>query len=320
MLPESDPRVRLQKTAFVVYNHTDVEDSERFLTDFGLDVVERRDGTIFYGGYSNEPFCYISHVDKQEKSFGGAGYVVESREDLEKAIKIPGASQVEKFDAPGGGEIVSLKDPLGFNVFLVYGQENYERTPFEGQKLVVNYEEDKPRKGRFHRFENGRCPVYRWGHYGVTYTPGKYEEMFNWYSEYLALTPSDVVYKDGKPITCFFHIDRGEDYTDHHSFFFKPCKPGQSPDVAHSAYEVHDFDVQQIGHDYLAEKGYELCWGVGRHVLGSQVFDYWFDSDKFIVEHYADGDLVNRDTKVSHVEAAGKSTLAVWGPEVPPVF
>lgn len=179
MLPESDPRVRLQKTAFVVYNHTDVEDSERFLTDFGLDVVERRDGTIFYGGYSNEPFCYISHVDKQEKSFGGAGYVVESREDLEKAIKIPGASQVEKFDAPGGGEIVSLKDPLGFNVFLVYGQENYERTPFEGQKLVVNYEEDKPRKGRFHRFENGRCPVYRWGHYGVTYTPGKYEEMFN---------------------------------------------------------------------------------------------------------------------------------------------
>jgi hypothetical protein len=28
-----------------------------------------------------------------------------------------------------------------------------------------------------------------------------------------------------------------------------------------------------------------------QHVLGSQVFDYWFDTSKFMVEHYADGDL-----------------------------
>jgi hypothetical protein len=41
-------------------------------------------------------------------------------------------------------------------------------------------------------------------------------------------------------------------------------KPGHEPDVAHAAFEVHDFDVQQLGHQHLTDQGYELCWGVGR--------------------------------------------------------
>lgn len=71
-------------------------------------------------------------------------------------------------------------------------------------------------------------------------------------------------------------------------------------------------------------------------MLGSQIFDYWFDPSKFILvrdlfykfmfiethhhqEHYSDGDLVNSQTKVSHVEA-GPQALKIWGPPVPSVF
>lgn len=45
----------------------------------------------------------------------------------------------------------------------------------------------------------------------------------------------------------------------------------------HSSFETHDFDTQVLGHDWLREKGYKNCWGVGRHVLGSQIFDYWYE-------------------------------------------
>ena len=38
-----------------------------------------------------------------------------------------------------------------------------------------------------------------------------------------------------------------------------------------------------------------------------------------MVEHYADGDLVNRDTPIANV-LAGPKALAVWGPPVPAVF
>lgn len=79
----------------------------------------------------------------------------------------------------------------------------------------------------------------------------------------LELAPSDIVYRDDKPITPF-HIDRGLEYTDHHAFFFKLAKPGQNIDVAHAALEVHCFDIQQVGNQHLRNKGYKPCWGVGR--------------------------------------------------------
>jgi len=73
-----------------------------------------------------------------------------------------------------------------------------------------------------------------------------------------------------------------------------------------------------MGHQWLAEKGYDLVWGIGRHVHGSQVFDYWYDVSHFIIEHYADGDVVNEDTEVTPRSKAGN--MAVWGPPVPDIW
>jgi hypothetical protein len=82
-----------------------------------------------------------------------------------------------------------------------------------------------------------------------------------------------IVYdNDGKDITAFLHLDRGEELVDHHTFFFFE---GPKSHVHHSSFEVHDFDRQILGHDWLREKDYTNCWGVGRHVMGSQIFDYW---------------------------------------------
>ena len=321
-LPEDDPRIRLHKGSFVIYYHVDISKAEQFLLDFGMKVAHRKaDGSeIFFSGYGPDPFVYIARqAQGVDPMFGGAAYVVESRMELEKAAKVAGASAISPLDAPGGGEIVTLHDPAGHPVHLVYGQQPKPTEDQNLQKLDINYEDSKPRKGRFQRFDPGPAPVHKWGHYGVTYPDGGYQMMYDWYTTTLALAPADFVYEGEKPITVFFRIDRAEDYTDHHAFFFKRTKPDLKPHVAHAAFEVHDFDIQHLGHDYLTSKGYKLCWGVGRHVLGSQVFDYWFDPSGFIVEHYADGDLVNNDTPIAHMQA-GPHTLAVWGPPVPAVF
>ena len=313
--------IRLLKTAFVVYYHADLAKARQFLLDFGLKIAEERSGgdELFFKGYGTEPFVYIARKAPGRSSFGGAAYVVQSREELERASKITGTTSISPLDAPGGGEMVTVTDPAGHKVHLVYGQKEKAAEPMDLKKLVINYEDEKPRVGRFQRFEKGPAPVWRWGHYGVTYPVEMYDEMLDFYTKVIGLASSDFVHRDGKPITCFFHIDRGQEYTDHHSFFFKSVKPGQEPDVAHAAFEVHDFDTQQLGHNFLESKGYGLCWGVGRHVLGSQVFDYWFDTSGFMVEHYADGDLVNEKTPKAIVQA-GPQALSVWGPPVPAVF
>ena len=263
---EGDP-IRLLRTAFVIYYHEDLEKARAFFLDFGMKIAEEKPGEeIFFKGYGTEPFIYIARkaVNGGGSSFGGAAYVVYSREELQRAEAIDGATRLSSLKAPGGGEILTLTDPAGHKVHLVYGQVEKQQEPMNLKKLVVNYEDEKPRVGRFQRFEPGPAPIYRWGHYGVTYPEGYYQVMFDWYTKVIGLAPSDFVHRDDKPITCFFHIDHGQGFTDHHSFFFKPAKPGQKPNVAHSAFEVHDFDIEQLGHNYLESKGYELCWGVGR--------------------------------------------------------
>lgn len=114
---------------------------------------------------------------------------------------------------------------------------------------------------------------------------------------------------EGRDITTFFRINRGKQRVDHHTFFFFE---GPKFHVHHSSFETHDFDTQVLGHDWLRQQGYKNCWGVGRHVMGSQIFDYWFDPAGFIMEHYVDGDLLD-DSEPTQKSEASPDNLHVWG-------
>lgn len=263
-LPIHDQRVRILKTAYVTYAHSDLAVARKFLLDFGLIIQEEREDCIFFRGYGTEPFVYLAKTADGESKFEGGAFEVESREELERAAKIAGATPVHSLDSPGGGERVTLTDPAGYKCHLVYGQTPRVSEGPVREKLVQNFAEEKKRLGKFHRVPPGPAPVYRWSHVGVAYPIGMYQEMFDWYTQNLSFAPSDILYKEEKPSTCFLHIDRDKEYTDHHAFFIKSAKPGQKPNVAHAAFEVHDVDVQQLGHKHLEEQGYELCWGVGR--------------------------------------------------------
>jgi hypothetical protein len=208
-LAPDDPRVRLVTTSFVVYEHVDLARAEQFLLDFGLSVASRSDDgkEIFFKGYGRDPYIYVARQATGPKpTFGGAAYLVESREELEKATQIHGASAISPLSGPGGGEQVTLKDPAGHLVHLVFGRQEKPVEEMNLKKLVVNYEHDKPRKGQFQRFEPGPAPVHRWGHYGVTYPDGAYQDMLDWYTSNLALTPSDIIYRDGRAVQVFMHI------------------------------------------------------------------------------------------------------------------
>jgi hypothetical protein len=66
---------------------------------------------------------------------------------------------------------------------------------------------------------------------------------------------------------------------------------GPSNRYVHSAYQVTDLDALAAGGEFLKEAGYRRSWGIGRHIQGSQIFDYWRDDRGFLVEHFTDGDL-----------------------------
>lgn len=225
-------RIPLLRTAFVIYNHANLPVARTFLLDFGLTIASETPEQIFFRGYGTEPFIYLARQSHDSTSyFGGAAYEVPSRSDLERAVQeCSGCTKIQAFEGEGGGEFVTLTDPAGHLVHLIHGQTKNTHPKLPSCLAIpspaTNYEffDTKPRRGEFQRFEPGPAPVHRWGHYGVTYPPGMYEKMYAWYTQNLSLAPSDVVYKNGAAVTCFFHIDRGMEFTDHHAFFFKTAK------------------------------------------------------------------------------------------------
>ena len=84
----------------------------------------------------------------------------------------------------------------------------------------------------------------------------------------------------------------------------------------HSAYEVVDLDAVGQGQQVMRAAGHRHMWGIGRHILGSQIFDYWFDPDGEQFEHYADGDVFTADYETRYSPFSSASIWA-WGQDTP---
>lgn len=161
--------------------------------------------------------------------------------------------------------------------------------------------------------------MHKLGHFG--YSCKEFDEELEFYTLNFNFVASDILHHPDLPnvdIMIFIHLDLGKEYSDHHCFFLSRSPPeAKKTYIHHSSYEIADFDTQLMGHQWLAKKGWKSVWGVGRHILGSQIFDYWQDPSGFKIEHYADGDLVNEDTPTRR-DVAGP--LSIWGPELPKDF
>ncbi|QIW95635.1 hypothetical protein AMS68_001153 [Peltaster fructicola] len=321
----SGDRVQIVKLSHMRYQHPDLEVITTFLRDFGMHVVRRTDTEAWFRGYGPDQYCYYARLG--EKAFLGGTFEVESQEELVKASQIAGAGKIEDLhNAPGGGKMVTLHDAEGFPVNLIYGQNPASKGDLP-EKLIYNDESDKPRVRQFHRFRAGAAAVHKLGHFGLCVQD--FDTQMAWYTKHFNFAPSDILYvplpdsgskgtagPQTKDVAVFAHIDRGEVPVDHHSFFMTT---NATSHVHHASFEVHDYDTQHLGHQWLGKQGYTSVWGIGRHILGSQIFDYWWDPHGFMIEHYADGDLVNHETPVGRMPA-GHESLAVWGPEVPKTF
>jgi len=277
MSPSAAPqKISLKRIAQVYYIYKDLEKAEQFLLDFGFSVARRsEDGQkIYFRGYGTDPFILCASKGPEDV-FGGAAWVVDSIEDLQLASDtLPKATEILDSDAPGGGKIVTFYDAVdNFPFHLVYGQTLVEMTE-TFPELEYNFPTSKHRAvNKTQRFKKGPAPIHKLGHFGLCVTD--YKKAYEFYTSRFNLKPSELVYNDsGEDITTFLHLDRGSERVDHHVFFFFE---GPRFHVHHSSFEVHDVDIQMLGHTWLTEKKYENCWGVGRHVMGSQIFDYWYD-------------------------------------------
>lgn len=307
--------IKVQDIAFAEHSVPDLERMEAFLTDFGMVRVHRTDDRLYMRGAGRYPYLHVSH--KGDPGFVGCALVAASEADLEAAASVDGASGVEDIDGPGGGRRVRLAGPDGFTISVVHGIGPAEEIAIR-DPLKINFARVKSRTGELQRPAKEPARVVRLGH--CVFKMSDADGAAAWFQEAFGMLRSDRLFipdDPGQTLGVFLRCDRGGDWADHHTIFII-----HAPDdvkIHHTSYETQDPDAVQIGHHWMRDKEWTHEWGVGRHLLGSQVFDYWRDPWGHMFEHYADGDLLNADARPGDF-AASQENLAQWGPEVTPTF
>jgi catechol 2,3-dioxygenase-like lactoylglutathione lyase family enzyme len=304
--------IKIEDIAFVRFRAPDLNQMRDFLQDFGLQVTHQDEERLFARGAEASAVLHIT--ERGEPGFAGLALRAASLEDLETLATAEGAP-IAPLDAPGGGQVVVLHDPDGHRVEVIAGQQATNPSPLPAH-APWNSASDRRRLRELKRLSVGPSQVVRLGHCVLNVSDFRASER--WYKDRFGFVTSDeIALSPDLSVGAFLRCDRGDIPTDHHTLFILQSPRG--PGFNHAAFEVADLDDLMAGHDRLVSSGRKLEWGVGRHILGSQVFDYWRDPWGNTLEHWTDGDLL---------AAADGSNLASlqdlvgvqWGPPAPPTM
>lgn len=307
---------RAVEPLYVRYQVTDLDRAQTFLADFGMTTVARDARRLYLRGSGPAPWLYEAVLGTDSR-FLGAGFRAASHEDLLQVAGMPGSSALEAMtDAPGGGHRVRMRMDDGFEIDLVHGMTDAPREPAPAE-IRLNNARAKPRTNTFVRVDHGPAQVVKLGHF-VLHVRDHHASVA-WLRQRLGLVPSDYMGPPGDPAAAagtFLRVDRGSELVDHHCMLILGT---DKPTVHHTSFEVEGLDALMAGHDHLQARGYQLDCGVGRHLLGSQIFDYWRDPFGFRIEHYTDGDVVDH-THVPTIFSGSADQTTQWGARPPKDF
>jgi len=309
----SEPITKIKDVMFPRFTAPDLDVAETFLTEFGMQRSARTDTALYMRGVGSDHHLHVTELG--EPSFIGVAFEARCAEDLEKLAAAEGLS-VEPTGEPGGGSKVTLSDPDGFRIELVHGIEELPTIEID-PPVGINDSHSKARLGIEKRVRADRSHVKRLGH--VVLNVKDFHTSDAWYKERFGLLSSDELYlgDESLVVAAFMRCDMGpETYVDHHTFL---CVGSGTPEFNHAAWEVCDLDDLMRGHDRLVENDYQHAWGIGRHILGSQIFDYWRDPWGRTHEHWIDGDLFTSEKET--VKHPAESALnCQWGQPAPADF
>lgn len=300
--------------AQVAYRVPDLDMAEAFMTDFGLRTVQRSQEVLYMRGASEQHHIYVAKQGKQK--FLGAAIEVRSKADLQALAQMSGSSPVQDSSEIGGGYEVIMHTPDGIEIKAVWGRKKHDLD----MNPPANLHNDSSTTRRINasiRTPRKPCEAIRIGHFVLHVS--NHRETVQWICERFGMLPSDYFGTEDKLESVYgtmLRFDKGDELVDHHVLL---VLQSDWIGVHHCAFEVRDLDALMGAHEYLVNQGWHLDVGPGRHMLGSQIFDYWKDPFGFRVEHYTDGDMVNGDFQPSIFTGTASQTTQ-WGDEPPLEF
>ena len=306
-----NPVIKVRDLAWLEFEKPDLTRAEAFANAFGFDTATRTADELQLRGTDPGAPCVIVRRGPRSR-FAGLAFAAQDKADVDRLAEVTGG-RTRALPETTGGVAVDLVDPNGTPVRVIAGTRELPALPAQ-QPHTFNFGHDVRRHNATQRPPREPARVQRLGH--VVLQSTNYIQSLNWYLDHFGLIVSDFMYYEGQrergPTMSFIRCDRGATPADHHTL---AMALGPSNRYVHSAYQVCDLDALAAGGEYLKEAGYQRSWGIGRHIQGSQLFDYWRDPDGFLVEHFADGDMFDNTLEPGWAPFTA-SGLSQWGPPV----
>lgn len=163
-------------------------------------------------------------------------------------------------------------------------------------------------RGAVMRGETPKIHPSRLAH-ALFFTPN-IQKSVEFYTDILGLKLSDFP----GPVA-FLHGAHG---SDHHLIAFAQSDAGIG--YHHSAWDIASLEEAGLGAAQMAAAGYKRGWGLGRHVLGSNYFNYIRDPWGSYAEYSYDIDYVPAEQNWTVGYPSPDNSLYLWGPDVPADF
>ncbi|MGI5132255.1 VOC family protein [Pseudonocardia sp. CA-107938] len=305
----ANPVIKVHDVAWLEFEKPDLQRAEVFARAFGFTPTLSTGHELHLRGTDPGAPCVLIRRGTRSR-FLGPAFRAACLGDVLRLAKVTGR-QVTRLPDALGGIAVDLADPSGLRVRVVSDVDELPALPSQ-QPHTLNVGHEVLRVNAAQRPPRAPARVQRLGHIVLQST--RYRQTLDWYLEHLGMIVSDFLFHAGQrqrgPVMSFIRCDRGTTPTDHHTL---ALTLGPTNRYVHSAYQVADLDALAAGGEYLREHGYHHSWGIGRHIEGSQIFDYWRDPDGFMVEHFSDGDLFDHTVEPGWAPMTA-SGLAQWGP------
>jgi catechol 2,3-dioxygenase-like lactoylglutathione lyase family enzyme len=258
---------------------------QAFLEDFGMIEVHRDAKTLYMRGIGTDPFIHVTELGAPGvKSFA---YQLQDDSLLTDLARLPGAQGVESVDAPGGGRRVRLQDPNGLWIELLAGRAPAAALPPRGR---VRSADGASRAGP--------ARVARLAH--TAYKSPKLAETIAWYRSHLKLLPTDELYIETQDnlLGQFLRVDAGATPVDHHVIFLLR---GPTAGLHHVSFEMEGVDDIFSGFDHMTSTSHDHVRGIGRHALGSQIFNYWMSPFEQMHEHWYANEQMDANSKFNSI-------------------
>ncbi len=281
----------------------DLDEAARFLTTFGLRVTPAGDRLEVRTATDDHLWALILPGPRKRLAWITFGCHARDLETLQKQVVVAGGLPA----APGPGGTAGgfwFRDPDGTLMQVKAGPKTMpdSKTPLADMSVPPNV------RGAPARSAARKVRPTRLSHLAL-FTPDVTRAV-EFHTRALGLRLAD---RSGDIIAFTY----GRHGSDHHLVAFL-ASGGNG--LHHASWDMPAMEDVGLGNTQMRAAGYDEHWGPGRHVLGSNYFNYVKDRFGQWWEYSAHIDYIAKDAPWQVAGYADEDALYLWGPEMPADF